>query len=204
MRFRAEDRMRVRAELGWQNAVVGVYAGKFGGLYHRERSFAAFAAAQRIIGPGSGLIILTSEPEEQVRAGLAAAGFNGDRLLVRYARHEEVAAHLSAADFAFAPYRGTPSSACISPMKIGEYWANGLPVLLTRGVGDDSAIISEQPLAGALFDPEGVDINDALSRILEVLQRPYQRKRTSELAERYRSMELTVNAYRETFAAFAR
>ncbi len=204
MVYNAADRTRLRSALGWQDAIVGVYAGKFGGLYHRERSFAAFAAAQRIVGAGFGLIILTSEPEEQVREGLAAAGFAGDRSLVRYARHEEVPAHLSAADFAFAPYRGTPSSACISPMKIGEYWANGLPVLLTRGVGDDSAIIADEPLAGALFDPEGDDITTALPRILEVLNVPDQRERTSALAVKYRSMALTMNAYRETFAMFER
>jgi len=80
-------------------------------------------------------------------------------------------------------------------MKIGEYWANGLPVVLTRGVGDDSAIIERERFGGALFDPEGTDIDHALETVLKVLTVADQRARTAELADRYRSMDLTTAAY---------
>jgi len=195
MRHDPVARERLRDELGWRDALVGIYAGKFGGLYHRERAFAAFATAHRHIGERFALFILTPEPADAVRAGLAAAGFTG-RVVVRYAAHAEVPAYLSAADMAFAPYRGTPSSAGISPMKIGEYWSAGLPVLLTRGVGDDSGIIEREPYAGAVFDPEGNDLSHALDRVLEVLARPDQRSHTMALAARYRSMNITRDVYR--------
>lgn len=195
MAFNAGDRAAVRAELGWSDPVIGVYAGKFGGLYHHAKAFKAFADAQRAIGPAFGMVVLTPMDPREVEAGIRAAGFTGDRLRVRYAKHEEVPRFLSAADLAFAPYRGTPSSACISPMKIGEYWANGLPVLLTRGVGDDSAIVEKEPLAGAVFDPEGSDLPAAIARVLDVIKRPDQREATAALAARYRSMDLTRQAY---------
>lgn len=200
MRFRMEDRVGTRAALGWGDAVIGVYAGKFGGLYHREGAFRAFAGAQQAIGGGFGMVILTPEDPVTVIRGVRAAGFSGDRLLVRYAAHDEVPRYLSGSDLAFAPYRGTPSSACISPMKIGEYWANGLPVLLTRGVGDDSAIVEADGSAGALFDPEGDDLAPALARIMRAIGEPGQRERTASLAERYRSMDLTRQAYRTVLA----
>lgn len=200
MRFSADDRERVRASLGWGDAVIGVYAGKFGGLYHREKAFEAFVGAQQAIGEGYGMVILTPEDPATVIRGVRAAGFPSDRLLVRYAAHDEVPRYLSASDLAFAPYRRTPSSACISPMKIGEYWANGLPVLLTRGVGDDSAIVEADGSAGALFDPEGGDLVPAITRILRAIREPGQRERTAALAERYRSMDLTRQAYRTVLA----
>lgn len=196
MHFDATARNVVREQLGWGEAMIGIYAGKFGGLYHREQAFRAFAGAQRTVGAGYGLIILTPAPREEVIEGLRAAGFPSDRVLVEYAPHEAVPRYLSAADFAFAPYRGTRSSACISPMKIGEYWANGLPVLLTRGVGDDSALVDADRFAGALFDPEGNDLDGAMKRVLGTLVEPGHRERTAQLAVKHRSMERTREAYR--------
>jgi glycosyltransferase involved in cell wall biosynthesis len=196
MRFDPASRATVRQARGWEAAVIGIYAGKFGGLYHREHAFRAFTTAQAHIGAGFALIILTPHPEAEVREGLSRAGFQGDRFLITYAQHHEVPAYLSSADLAFAPYCGTPSSACISPMKIGEYWANGLPVLLTRGVGDDSAIIGGEPFAGALFDPEGEDLAEALVHVQRLICEPGQRTRTALLAATYRSMDLTRQAYR--------
>ena len=196
MHFDPEQRARIRAELRWSDGVIAVYAGKFGGLYHREHAFRAFAEAQRIVGDGFGLVLLTPHPEDEVRSGLRSAGYVGDRVLVKYAEHHEVPAYLSASDIAFAPYRGTISSACISPMKIGEYWANGLPVLLTRGVGDDSAIIEQDPYAGAVFDPEGSDLPSAMLSVLRTIAQKDQRIRTSHLATKYRSMDRTREAYR--------
>ncbi len=201
MRYDPADRDRIRKRHGWADACIGIYVGKFGGLYHREQAFRAFAEAQRLIGDRFAMIILSPHPEEEVRAGLQAGGFKGNRFIIKHADHREVAEHLSAADIAFAIYRGTPSSACISPMKIGEYWANGLPVLLTRGVGDDSAIIEGDPLGGAVFDPEGDDLAPALTRVLEVIARPGQRVGTAALAARYRSMDITRDVYRGIMSA---
>jgi glycosyltransferase involved in cell wall biosynthesis len=196
MRFVEADRARIRTQLGWEDACVGVYVGKFGGLYHVERAFQMFAAAQRIVGERFALMILSPHKEAEVREGLRAAGFKGERFHIKHAAHTEVGAHLSSADLAFTTYRGTPSSASISPMKVGEYWANGLPVLLTRGVGDDSGIIDREEWAGATFDPEGDDLAPALSKVLKLIDLPEQRARTAALAERYRSMDLTREVFR--------
>jgi glycosyltransferase involved in cell wall biosynthesis len=204
MRFDPVMRRSVRDRIGMGEGTAAIYLGKFGGLYHRERSFQAFSRFLERAGSDARMIIMTPEPKEQVLDGLRQAGADLARVHVGYARHTEVPGWLSAADIAFAPYRGTPSSACISPMKIGEYWAAGLPVLLTRGVGDDSAIITAEPAGGALFDPEGADLDAALGQVLALIGTPGQRERTALLAGRYRSMELTVAAYRAIFGAITR
>jgi hypothetical protein len=82
-------------------------------------------------------------------------------------------------------------------MKIGEYWANGLPVVLTRGVGDDSRIIANDAWAGALFDPEGNDVEAALDRVLGTIAREGQRSTTAALGGEHRSMRFTTEAYRK-------
>ncbi|MBL8001555.1 MAG: glycosyltransferase [Flavobacteriales bacterium] len=203
MRFDGSARVRNRACLGIGAGPVAIYLGKFGGLYHREHAFRAFARFLERAGHDAHMIIRTPEPVEHVLDGMRRAGADPHRVHVGFARHDEVPGWLSASDIAFAPYRGTPSSACISPMKIGEYWANGLPVVLTRGVGDDSAIIDAEPLGGAVFDPEGDDLDDALDRVLAVVCTPGQRSATAALAERHRSMALTREAYARILEAWA-
>ncbi len=204
MRYDGAARERVRREAGLGDGPVAIYLGKFGGLYHRERSYQAFKAFLQAAGPDARLVIMTPEPADSVRTGLRQEGLDQGKVHVGYARHDEVPGWLSAADVAFAPYRGTPSSACISPMKIGEYWAAGLPVLLTRGVGDDSAIIAGEPEGGALFDPEGDDIGPALAHVLALIRLPDQRARTAALAVKYRSMAITEQVYRRIFEAAGR
>lgn len=196
MRFDPDARKEVRASQGLGQGPVAIYLGKFGGLYHRELAFKAFARFLALAGPASRMIVRTPGPPEEVLAGVERWGADRRRVHVGFAAHAEVPRWLSAADLAFAPYRGTPSSACISPMKIGEYWANGLPVLLTRGVGDDSGIIASDPRGGALFDPEGDDLDGALSRVLQAIAQEGQRGATAALAGEHRSLELTRSAYR--------
>jgi hypothetical protein len=201
MRFDPSARAEIRAALGATGAPIAIYLGKFGGLYHRELAFKAFARFMAVAGPGSRMIVRTPGSVEEVLQGVERWGGDPSRVHVGYAAHAEVPRWLSAADVAFAPYRGTPSSACISPMKIGEYWANGLPVLLTRGVGDDSGIMDGDPRGGALFDPEGDDLDEALGRVLMAIRQDGQREATASLAVRHRSMELTRTAYHQILAA---
>ena len=51
----------------------------------------------------------------------------------------------------FVIIKPAPCRLSCSAIKIGEYWANGLPVLLTPSVGDDSAIIAAEN-GGTVFD----------------------------------------------------
>jgi hypothetical protein len=201
--FSAADRREVRQRLGWDNELVGVYLGKFGGLYHREQAFKVFVDSHRFFSPNFKLMILTSENAETVKGHLERAGFPLGDAFIAHVDHEDVPAYLSTADLAFSLYKGTASSAFLSPVKNGEYWCNGLPVLLTRGVSDDSALIASDPLGGALFDPEGDDLKEALRRISQVLSTPDQRERTSEFGKQARSPLKLSNAYEEVFSSLA-
>ena len=194
--FKEPDRQRLRQQLGFDTtATVGVYVGKFGGIYYDEEAFAVFRAAADYFGPAFRLIVLTPDPVASVLTKLRAVGLAAEQVFVTKAPHAEVPNYLSVADFAFATIKPAPCRLFCSAIKIGEYWANGLPVLLPPGIGDDSTI-AEAEAGGAVFDlarPESLPA--AFARLATLLQQPSYRQQVSKLALKYRSLTRAREAY---------
>ncbi len=198
--FDPSQRTRLREQLGWQDRIVAVYAGKYGGLYYDKKAYAIYSAARSIFGERFRLLLLTNEPVKRIHDRLEHVGFPLDHVHVRFLRHEEVADWLSAADIALSTYRLTPSALYLSPVKNGEYWANGLPILLTAGVSDDHRIILRKPWAGAIFDlDKSGSVESALRHMVDLLRTGVERERIMGLAREYRSMDIARRVYAEIF-----
>lgn len=194
--FQPEARERMRQRLGLSaNATIGVYVGKFGGIYYDVEAFDLFKEVAAFFGSSFHLLLLSPQPAAELQDKLAAAGLNPKQSSIVYAPFQEVPDYLSAADFAFGLHRPSPY---VSPIKIGEYWANGLPVLLTEGVGDDSNIIQQEG-GGVVFNlSKPGSVLASLDKLKALLHRPSHRSKIRELAERHRS----VARAREAYAAF--
>jgi len=194
--FDASVRARVRQRLGWPaEAVVGVYVGKFGSIYYDEEAFQVFRKAADFFGAAFRLIILTPDPLPEVQAKLAAAGLAAGQVFATKAAHQDVPDYLSAADFAFATIKPAPCRLFCSAIKIGEYWASGLPVVLPEGIGDDSDIIRQEG-GGAIFNLDRpISVAEALASVGQQMAQPGYRRQVRQLAERHRSIELSRQAY---------
>jgi len=200
-RFSVESRDSVRASIdASEKDVVGIYTGKFGGIYYDESAFALFRVAYEFFNHNFKLILLSPDPRPKLEAKLQNHGFPLAASFIKTVAHKDVSSYLSAADFAFSPIKSTPSRAYCSAIKHGEYWANGLPILLPEGIGDDSAIIRAEG-GGSIFniqDPSS--IQQALNGIQTILSNPDHRLQICLLAQKYRNPSIQLEVYAEILA----
>ena len=101
-------------------------------------------------GDGVGLLLLTPQRREDLGPMMRNAGCDPGIFIIQAVPHAEVADWMGLADFALTPVKPVPTKALCTPIKDGEYWALGLPVIITPGISDDSAIIERHSIGAVL------------------------------------------------------
>ncbi len=150
-----------RARLGAGDAIVIGFAGSLAPWQKPEAVIAVFRAILAV-RPQARLLVLTPEGDGWARrldhAGLPVArtpeGSRAGGATVFAARHDEVPAWLAACDATLLLRDRDAVNAVASPIKLGESLACGVPVIMTDGIGDASALVAG---AGA-----GVVLDDAM------------------------------------------
>lgn len=144
-RFLAEKRRQIRLTLGLKdNDIVIVYLGKIGGMYMDEELFDFFKLCLSIKPEGFFFFLFTNGREELIRRRLGEYQIPDTRILFKYLSSEKVPDYLSAADIGFCAIRPIPNRRFSSPIKTGEYWACGLPILIPQGISDDYLIAQQE------------------------------------------------------------
>ncbi len=192
--FNPQKRAEIRQNLGWQNATVGIYVGKFGSIYYDDEAFNLFKAAFDFF-PNFRLILLSPDDANLLKIKLQRVNISLEKTLIKLAAHEEIPHFLSAADFAFSPIKVAPVRRFCSPIKDGEYWACGLPIIIPDGVGDDSDIIKKEG-GGAVIDiddPKSVQIG--LETVAKIITNEHYREEIRAIAVRHRDKNWQENAY---------
>ena len=191
--FNFENRTKIRESLGFtKNQLVGVYAGKFGGMYLDIPELIFIGTILKSF-PDLGIIILTEDTRNSIIRELKKVSNPGLKIIVKNVSHSDVPKYLSAADFGLSLNKFFPSGKYLSPIKIGEYLANGLPVLMTEGIGDENNYL-EKEKAGVLFNMENLEYK--LNSLQKILNEPDHRERISKLASKYRSFHQLKEIYK--------
>jgi hypothetical protein len=203
--FNQQNREVIRNKFGIEaNVKVGIYLGKFGSIYYDEEAFQLFKAAERYFKGNFFLFLLSPTPVDEIIVKLRKVDFPLDKVWIGTAPHKEVPDYLSASDFAFSTIKPADCRRFCSPVKDGEYWANGLPILLPDMVGDDSDIIKKEG-AGAIFDIKDPDNIQNSFEIIETLisSTIEGRSKIAEIAKKYRNFDLGKAAYEEIMGYYA-
>ena len=189
-RFSDESRKLIHQRLGiTSDQVVGVYVGRFGGIYLEEEAFGLYKKVFEFFEMKFQLILLTPELYHVwIKEQITRFALPVDRIHIQSVSHDEVPQYLSAGDFAFATYKPGKAMAYLSPVKIGEYWACGLPVVIPDGIGDESKIMKESGLGIVIEDLE--QIEQYLPKLKSLLH-ANKREELRQFAYKYRNPERT-------------
>lgn len=153
IQFDASARSVRRRELGLDDEKLLIYVGKLGPRYLVKETFAFLKHARKRFEDVR-LLILSSDPREGFDAIAQEAEIGTSSYFVRRAGHDEVPSWLSASDAGIALIRSAECERGSSPIKIGEYLAAGLPVVLTDDIGDFSTLVHRQRIGVVL---KGID-----------------------------------------------
>ena len=146
------DALRKRYSIH-ENEVVIVYLGKFGGMYVEKELFDFFKEVNLSQENSSylfRLMILTPDKKEKIEALVSQSGMEAKQFIIETLTREQVPSYLSAADIGFSGVRQYPSKRFCSPIKHGEYWACGLPVVVPDGISDDFLLVEKYDIGWRL------------------------------------------------------
>jgi glycosyltransferase involved in cell wall biosynthesis len=190
-------------ELGLEGKLVCVYAGKVGGIYLERELFDFFQAAAEHWGERFRVLMLTDAPPARVRELAAASGLGPEVVTAKFVEFRDVPRHMALGDFAVNPVRPVPTKRYCTSVKDGEYWAMGLPVVITPDIGDDSRIIRENRIGAVVeaFTPEAyARAVKEIDGLLNGEPRAELRARIRAVADRERNVKNAEGIYRELYA----
>jgi len=168
-----DARADVRRRLGIASeTALFVYSGSLG-TWYLPGDMARFVKTFRdVTGRAAHLLWLLNNAPEIARQASREAGLAETDMTVIGVPAAEVPRHLAAADAAVALIRPCFSKRSSSPTKYAEALAVGLPLLISRDVGD-GADIEERGGAVALAYPAGAgDMEDAARRMARLMEQP--------------------------------
>ncbi len=184
--------------MGLEDKVVSLYAGKFGGIYLDREVFDLFRAAVDHWGDRLRILLLTPHTMEELGPWIDGAGLDRSLFTLRWVPHKEVPDLMGLADFAITPVKPVPTKRYCTPVKDGEYWALGLPVIITPGISDDSGIIAEHGIGSVLerLDRSGYEkAVKGIASLLDGFSRKELYDRIRPVATRYRSFDRAERIY---------
>ncbi|MFN8322057.1 MAG: glycosyltransferase [Chitinophagales bacterium] len=201
--FNSDKRDSTRNKLGIRGeCLVAAYVGKFGDIYYKEEAFQILRKAVSFFGPRFFLIILTPQNKGEVLELMNQHQIPIENVFIDKVKHEEIPSYLSASDFAFSFIKPANCRKYCSPIKDGEYWANGLPILIPDNIGDDSEIIKKNPLSGAVFSLDNSSLNQSFEFIKELISTSSRSERAFEitkLAQQNRDFSIVKLIYNKIF-----
>jgi glycosyltransferase involved in cell wall biosynthesis len=167
------------------------YVGSLGGRYP-VAPLAGFLMALRRLEPSTRLEILSHSDHGAIRSALLSAGAPEDAWDLSTVPHEEVPARLCRARAGLFFLQGGIGALSCSPTKIGEYWACGLPVVMSAGVGDLDDVIRSRRVGLVVGDLTAQTLAAAAGELLALLRDPGLSARCREAARAHYSLSAGV------------
>ncbi len=140
----AHQRDVVRQELGFSDKFVVTYLGSLAWYQLPEASLRLFRLIQAI-RPHAHFFAITTQPDT-MRQLATQAGISSEDMTIRSVPARDVPRLLVASDLGLMLRDDSETNRVASPVKLGEYLAAGVPVVITPRLGDYSATVKKHGL----------------------------------------------------------
>jgi hypothetical protein len=171
--------------------IVGIYVGKFGDIYYDLESFDMFKKTYNYFNKQFFLILLSPDDKIEITRKLNNVNFPISNVFIDKVPHNDVPQYLTLADFAFSNIKPAPCRKFCCPIKNGEYWSMGLPILTPDNIGDDTDIIRNEG-CGVIYNLDDFDF------ALNLLQNDFLNKDSSIVKEKMRQVALKYRSFEHT------
>jgi glycosyltransferase involved in cell wall biosynthesis len=184
-----------------ENKIVCVYAGKLGGIYLNDEVFDFFKTCYDHWGESFRCVMVTNADRNEIDQQLARVGIPSEIIISKFVFHTEVPEYLSLGDFAINPVKPVPTKRYCTSIKDGEYWAMGLPVVITPNISDDSDIIMKNNIGAILTGFDQASYKKAVEEIDKLLtqNKTELQQKINEIAKKYRSYKIAEEIYTEIY-----
>ncbi len=163
-------RRQARIELGLpETSLVLGYLGSVGGMYLTDRFLRLLELAIAKYQTVQALVLTIDRDKFYHLLHNKLPACLHDRVHLRVANRDQVARWLPAMDLLVAFAKPSYARISMSPTKLAEVWATGIPVICNHGVGDVTTLVAELD-AGIVIDAnddkELCTVSDALADLL--------------------------------------
>lgn len=156
-----EQRAMIRSSWGIkEDEIAVVYSGSTAAYQHLDDLTIPFLKQIVEKNDRVRLVFLSSEIEK-IKGMLTESGVNTDNVILKSYPQKEVAAALTACDAGILMRKPTLVNRVANPVKIAEYLAAGLPVIIEKGVGG----VPDNLLDSAMF--KGVQVAERTGNMRE-------------------------------------
>ena len=149
--------------------------------------------------PGARLQILTQEHPDSIRRDFAAWGIPTGRTRVQAASFGQMPRLLARADLGIFFIRRDPAAPGRAAIKLAEFLACGVPVLINAGIGDSDRIVTGTRTGLVLADATPAEMEKRIPALRRLLRDPKTPQRCRAAAEQYFDLQNGIRAYRSLY-----
>lgn len=164
---------------------------------------AMMQAARRLmeVFPEARLMILTGEDHAVIRRDLVAHGIHMSRTKLMRLSFEKMPGPLQEADLGIFFIRNDPAAPGRAAIKLGEFLACGIPVLINAGVGDSDRIVSATG-TGIILQKANLDyLEKKIPALRQMLADPLTSRRCRGAAKTHFDLRSGIRSYRKLYQA---
>lgn len=192
-------KMDLLKSFGFEDKIICVYAGKFGGNYLERETFDFFKTAYDYWGDRFRVLLLSSHSDKEIEGFSYASNLPVHIVKKIFVPHSLVPDYIGLSDFGITPFVPVPSKRYGSPIKTGEYFAMGLPVVITRDISDDSDQVADFNAGYVLQSLDSKEYKNAVRKIDELLHEKGLAQRIRKVAKETRSFSIAKAVYKNFF-----